>query len=69
MDCPQKMGMQPPRVQPTNHRGQRKYRLTLHSDMSGIYSRSEIEALGAQIARLIADEGAIIDGHSGRPKG
>lgn len=54
--------MSPPKINQTNHRGQRKYRLTLHSDMSGIYSRDEILDLAAQIDRIIAAERATSDG-------
>ena len=51
--------MTEPTIKTTNHRGQRKYRLTLHrEDMNGIYSRSEIEALRAEIDRILADERA-----------
>jgi hypothetical protein len=50
--------VRPPTIKPTTHRGQPKYRLTLHSDMSGIYSRSEVLELRQQIDRIIAAERA-----------
>lgn len=50
--------LRPPTLRPTNHRGQPKYRLTLHSDISGIYSRAEILDLRQQIDRIVADERA-----------
>lgn len=50
--------VRPPTIRPTNHRGQRKYRLTLHSDLSGIYSRAEVLDLHDQIERILADERA-----------
>lgn len=57
--------MKPPKVQPTNYRGVRKYRVTLHRDeLNGVYSREEIEALAAEIDRILAAERATTNDNS-----